>query len=217
MIMKDILKIAAALLIVTNTINAQTGKQLSVWKTAKKNNGIIIQYRWVNIGDTLKTREIRSLFTIKATHDEIINNLNDHSRLTKWNSGIKICKVYGKTEKEWITYTMYNIPRPLKQQDLVTRYSVTEADGKVTIDMKAVPEYVKHIKGVQRQENYKGKWRLYPTRYGKTLVEFSSVSFSKPMLPRFIQDPILQHMFVKSFAKLRELSEKHTGIPLAKQ
>ncbi len=205
--MKSILKTAIALLIVINTVSAQTEKPVSGWKTAKSSKGIIIQYRWISVGDTLETREMRSIFTIKATHSNIIKNLNSRSELAKWNSGIKLCQIYDKTDNQWITHTVYNIPKPLKQQDLITKYRVSKNSGKTTIDMNSVPEYIEHKDGVQRQENFKGLWHLFPTRAGKTLVEFRSISFSKPMLPRFIQDPILQHMFIKSFAKLRELSE----------
>ncbi len=79
--------------------------------------------------------------------------------------------------------------------------------------MEAMPEYLPHIKGVERMNNYSGYWLLEDIGRNKTMVKFQSTSFTKPVFPRIIQDPILQQMLINSFETLIKLSENE---PIAK-
>jgi len=186
---------------------------LSQWETARKSETVELQYRWVRLGDTLKTRELRALFNVGAPVAEIVKSLNTESDYQNWSVGVKRCQKIDQSGNSWIMYSLFDIPRPFKQQDLITKYTVEQTRNETLIKMEAMPEYLPHIKGVERMNNYSGYWLLEDIGRNKTMVKFHSTSFTKPVFPRFIQDPILQQMLINSFETLIKLSENE---PIAK-
>ena len=183
---------------------------LSDWETARTSETVELQYRWLKLGDTLKTRELRSIFTVNASIDAIVTQLSTASDFESWSARIKKCETYEKSDDGWIMYSYFDIPKPFKQRDLVARYSFHTEGSKTIINVEAIPEYLPELKKVHRMKNYSGYWILEQNGKHKTDVKFHSTSFSKPVLPRFIMDPIIQRMLIRSFEKLINLSENET-------
>ena len=73
--------------------------------------------------------------------------------------------------------------------------------------MMARPERFPRKSDVNRLEKYQGSWKLIPQAEGKNMVEFSSLTFSEPPVPRFILDPIIQRMMVNSMIDFKTLAE----------
>ena len=48
---------------------------LSDWETSRKSETVELQYRWVRVDDTLKTRELRTIFNVNASIESIVKNL----------------------------------------------------------------------------------------------------------------------------------------------
>lgn len=183
---------------------------LSHWETARKSETVELQYRWVRVGDTLKTRELRTLFNVDAPVEAIVKNLSTESDFQNWSVGLKHCKKIEHSNNGWIMYSLFDIPRPFAQQDLIAKYTVEEIGKKTIIRIEALPEYLPQKKDVVRMNNYSGYWLLEDIGYNKTMVKFHSTSFTKPVLPRFIQDPVLQRMLINSFETLIKLSENES-------
>ncbi len=176
----------------------------SIWKTARETEQLKLQYRWI---DSTDTREVRILFSVKANHNQIINCIREPDLAKQWAIGVKDYKVYALAPDSWISYCLYNIPRPFTAQDLITRYEVVKEPPGVMIRITAQPDYLDMVAGVNRQQNYSGKWILKETRNGITPIQFYSISFTKPIFPRFVQDPITQRMLIRSFEEFIRLSE----------
>ena len=176
------------------------------WQTIKEREGVEISYRWLSYGDTLKTREIALNFRVEATAHKVLENLRTKSALTKWNHGVKELNVYTKTDSLWITHTVYDIPYPLSEQDLVTRNHIVTNDEVIIIDVTAAPDLVIQNDNINRQRYYFGRWSLASQADGATKVRFSAISFSKSNIPRFIRDPIVQNKLLSSFITLKEIS-----------
>jgi hypothetical protein len=193
------------LLIVSQTANAT--EVLTPWVTSRKTESVELQYRWVMVGDTLKTREMRAVFNVQATPEEIIENFHNSDKIKLWACGSKECRIYKHSNQEWVNYSVFDIPQPLPQQDLVTKYHLKMVDSKTIILITAIPEYLPYKDGVERLQHYEGSWQLIPMGNGVTRVEFSSISYTKPMLPRWLQDKILQPMMINSFENLIKLSQ----------
>lgn len=186
---------------------------LSDWETARKSETVELQYRWIRVGDTLKTRELRALFNISAPVAEIVKSLNTESDFQNWSEGVERCQKIDQSGNGWIMYSLFDIPRPFKQQDLVTKYTVEQIGNQTIIKIEVLPEYLPQVKGVERMNNYSGYWLLEDIGFNQTMVKFHSTSFTKPVFPRFIQDPVLQRMLINSFETLIKLSENE---PIAK-
>lgn len=181
---------------------------LSDWETRQKTNGIELQYRWILIGDTLKTREMRVFFVINTSISDILPNFYQSDKLKQWTAASARCKVFHFSDTEWTTYTLFDIPKPFRKQDIFINYLVTSIQNITWIRMTSVPEFRSKVEGINRIENYEGYWKLTTLNNGNTLVEFYSISFIKPLLPRVVQDPILQRLFFRSLENLTKLSEK---------
>lgn len=195
------------ILLMIVSLKANAVEVLTPWVTSRKSESVELQYRWVMVGDTLKTREMRAIFNVQAHPEEIVRNFYNCDKLKLWACGSKECKVFKTSEQEWINYSVFDIPKPFPQQDLVTKYYLKTLDNSTFIQVSAVPEYLPQHAGVERLQHYEGSWQLIPIGNGVTRVEFRSVSYTKPMLPRWLQDKILQPMLIDSFETLIKLSQ----------
>jgi len=201
-------KISLIFCIISNVLMAQ--KILTEWETSIKSESIELQYRWVLIGDTLETREMRSIFKIECPREDIIFNLSDDKRFKSWSVGVTKCKALNKNYNGWIMYSFFDIPMPFSDKDLIANYELKQKDRTTIIQVTALPDYLPKKEGVERMKNYSAYWILEEKEWNKTLVKFHSIAYTKPVFPRFIQDPLIQSLIIKSFEKLIILSEgKH--------
>jgi hypothetical protein len=103
---------------------------LSRWKPDKKSENIEISYRQIEVGDTLKTRQIRITFMVDAYPDQLIPMFKNSDHLTEWSAGTKKCEVIEDYDTAWMTYSVYDIPWPFNKRDLVTEYKMVKTDSR---------------------------------------------------------------------------------------
>ncbi|WP_172594457.1 SRPBCC family protein [Mariniphaga sediminis] len=176
------------------------------WSLARKSEDISVYYRWVTI-DSVKTREMRARFFIQAEVPEILAHFYDPQSYFLWAVGVKECRITKMDNSEWVTYALMSYPWPLKQKDLVTRHIVRQTASGTRISISADPQFFPKKEGVERMENYRGEWHFISAEDGTTEVDYRVVSFTKPVFPRFIQDPVIQNLFIDSFHDLKHLAE----------
>jgi len=177
----------------------------SAWKLAKKSDGIKISYRFIEVGDTLQTREMKISFSVKSKPEKLVSMFREATNLATWSTGVKKCELLEQTADTWCMYNLYNIPWPFMQKDLITKYSLKKTPNSTTLFMTSKPDQIPHYKDISRLENYKGRWVFKTDFEGTTHVEFYSISFTKPIVPRFLQDPIIQKALIESIQKLKEI------------
>ncbi|MFB6317454.1 hypothetical protein [Saccharicrinis sp. FJH54] len=204
--MKHVL-IISFIMWLTGSLYAVDFEVLSDWKTAKESDGIVISYRWINISDTFKTREMKTVLFIDATPETIIKQFKSDEKLNYWTAGSRNCSVLQHKDNQWITHTTYDMPWPFTSNDLITRYRAVISDAYTTLTMECIPDFIPVQPDVSRIKHYSAYWILKPQQNGGTKVEFCTVSFTRPLFPRFIQDPVLQDIMIDSMNKFRKLSE----------
>lgn len=183
---------------------------LSDWKLLRKSDQVSLFYRWVEIGDTLKTREVKAVFEVEAEYSNLLINLKNEEKLSSWTAATRECMVFEKNETNWITYSMMDFPSLFPQKDMLINYQVKKENENIRIQMKSVPNELPYFEGVQRMEYYSGYWDFVSIEDGKYLVEFSSISYEPPIFPRFLQDPVVHRMLISSLEKFILLSENPT-------
>lgn len=176
------------------------------WELAKIEDNISIYYRWIEI-DTMKTRELRALFTIAADIDAITPQFTDPACYSLWAVGTKECKIYPVNDSNWVNYQVMDYPWPFKKKDLVTRCELLENDKETILKILADKEFLAEDPKMERINNYQGEWKFVEGKEGETQVEYRVISFTKPVFPRFIQDPVIQKLFIDSFQDLKRLAE----------
>jgi len=178
------------------------------WKVANQSGDFQVSYRYIMVGDTLKTREMRVSFSVQAEPDSIIKLFNDANNFYKWSAGIEECEIIQSDSAPWVMYNLYDVPWPFKQRDLITEYKLVNSDTKTTLVMTGKPDLLPEYEDVIRMKLYEGYWSFEPLQNGLTHVEFHTISFTDPIIPRFLQDPVLQKTFIRSMNKLRSLIDR---------
>lgn len=173
------------------------------WKQAKQKNGITIIYRKLELFDTINVRELMVKFTVSGTIDSILSEIKQPDNLKTWNYGIRRAKILKDMDTNWILHTVYKIPFPFSQQDLVASYSTEKRKDVIVISSKSSPDFIKPIKGITREGYNLSQWLLIPRNNGLFEIKFSAISITNSRIPRWIKDPLIQRMLLKSFGKFK--------------
>jgi phosphoserine aminotransferase len=75
----------------------------------------------------------------------------------------------------------------------------------VIININSRADHVPSKPGIERLQEYNATWTITETAPQKVHIEFSAMSNTPPMFPRYIQDPIIEKMFHNNLVRLREL------------
>jgi hypothetical protein len=180
----------------------------SEWELDRNSDGVKTYTRWIELDGSQKVRERKGEIEINCTVNEVMKLICDCRNNEKWMSGIK--ENYNLKQvsiSEWFTYTLFDIPWPFENRDLISNYRVNTSDeGKrATILISSREDYLPEKPAIKRLTNYSANWTITRITDSKVFVSFSAIANTPPMFPRFIQDPVLIQMFHNNLVKLRKL------------
>lgn len=184
---------------------------LSPWETEKQSNDILLQYRWINYYDTMKIRQVRIELFIEAEIPDILSYFTQAETFSLWAAGVKRCTIDSLNPQEWVTYTELDIPWPFEQKSMESKYQMINVSDSVILNITSNSDHIPECIGVSRSGTYYGQWVFKGIEKYKTYVEFYTIALDKPVLPRFIQDPVVQQVLFNSVYKLKILSESNPG------
>ena len=175
------------------------------WKQVRNKKGVSLHYRSLSLFDEIETRQMSAKFQVSSNLlDTIITQIKEPENIKLWNESIREVKLLKNDATNWILHSVYKIPFPFAQQDLVASYLLTKKRDTLILSSKSLPKYIKEKKGVTRESYNLSQWLLIRRDNGEIDVEFSAISLSNSTIPRFIKDPIIQRKLLKSFIKLKE-------------
>lgn len=183
------------------TILAKKGE----WETVKQGNGVTIKYRSLKFDKSVKTRELSAHFVLEAHPDSVVTYLQNPKRHLLWNKSIKSLTILEQDSLHWVSHSIYNIPFPISQQDLVSNNTLIKTDHQHIIHITSKPKFIPDVEDIDRVKHYIAKWTI--TRMGENKVDitFTAITLSKSYIPKFIKDPIIQNNFLKSFKALKKV------------
>ena len=170
------------------------------WKTKKQKEGITISYRNLVLFDTIKTRELMLKFTVSGTIDSIVSQIKQPGKLLSWNEGIRNATLLKDDDDHWILHTVYKIPWPFSKQDIVAQYSIEQRKDTLRISSKSVPDFIEPIKGSTREGYNLTQWLIIAKNNSLFDIEFSAISITNSSIPRWIKDPLIRGMLIRSFS-----------------
>lgn len=174
------------------------------WESRKINNEIEIRYRNLILFDTIYTRELKATFLVENTNlKSIIKQIKTPKNITSWNSSIKTAELLKDENNSWILHTVYDIPFPFSNQDLVASYTIKKHSNFCLINSRSVPNYISTKKNVNRIEKQYSQWKITSIRNNEFQIIFSAISLSNNHIPRFLKDPIVQRSLFKAFEKFK--------------
>ncbi|MFC2100284.1 START domain-containing protein [Bacteroidota bacterium] len=178
------------------------------WKQVKNSDNIIIYERLIKVENSRKVRQLKASMTVKAEISEVLSVIKDDKKAKKWQSGVKSFHHLKCIDKEnWYSYSLYAIPWPLNNQDIVTKYQVIHSPKSNTIKIKmtGVPDYIPVKKGISRISHYCGRWVLTPIHNGSCKVDYYVYSKQKSSFPKWVVDPIVRNNLWGTFDNLRNM------------
>ncbi|MCB0629221.1 MAG: START domain-containing protein [Saprospiraceae bacterium] len=188
------------------SVEAQT--QPTDWELKVDKNGIQIFTRWIE-SNGQKAREIKATFKVSAPAEKLTTVLKDQEHATDWMAGAKTFNILTENgPKSWYSYTEFDLPWPLQNQDLVTLYKIEQADTKTTkVKVEAFPNYRPAVSNVERIQHFEACWTFVDLGNGTTEVTYCAFTFRKPSTPRWILDPVVQNTLWKTMSGFREQAE----------
>lgn len=192
-------------------LTAYSGQaQATDWELQIDKEGIKILSRWKEQTGDHKVREIKAIFTVTAVPDRMISILKDANKATDWMVGAKSASLLAThSPTSWYAYTEFDLPWPLKNQDLVAHYKLTPGNSKVRqIQINAHPDYRPEYPKIERMQHFEACWKFEPLKDGKTQVTYSAFTYRKPSAPRWISDPVVQNTLWKTMDGFRGIAEK---------
>lgn len=195
-----------------------TGKRIESfgnWESAGNSSGVQTWVRWIHYSDGSKTRERRGEFVTSVSLTGALEVLSNAVYTKSWVSGVaENYRIAGSGNREWVVYTLYDLPWPFHKRDLVSAYSVgfsKEHTGAV-IRITSKPQFTPLKPGVERLTDYRASWTLRDDGHGRVTICFMAMSDTPPLFPRPIQDPVIESVFHRNLVALRKLmSEKASG------
>jgi len=173
------------------------------WKTRKQKDGVTISYRDLQLFDTINTRELMLKLTISGTIDSIVAQIKQPGNLTFWNEGIRKATLLRDHKDNWILHTVYKVPWPFAQQDIVAFYSIEQRKDTIVIFSKSLPNFIKPIKGSTREGYNLTQWLIISKSNKLFEIKFSAISITNSSIPRWIKDPMIRRMLRKSFLRFK--------------
>jgi hypothetical protein len=176
------------------------------WKLARNDSGIKIFTRWINVDNSFKVRQLKGEMVIDHPVVYVSNYIKDDEIASQWlNRTLEHKKIQSIGQNEWMTYTLFNLPWPFDNQDLVAKNTIHKSGENIVIQVDGMPDFIPEKQGINRIENFEGLWRLTRVGNDKTRVEYTIVTKVKPIAPRWITDPIINHNFWTTLDNLQNM------------
>jgi hypothetical protein len=180
------------------------------WRLQKEKDGIQIYTRWVPVEEDRKARQMHAIMQVDASLEAVVMAFSDQEQVPKWLSRAQEYFHFipqGKTD--WYAYTRFNIPWPMQDQDLITRNQLTQdSDSRqVHVTIEGVKDYIPEKKDAMRIPHFEGTWDFTPNADGSIKVDYYLFVKSKPVLPRWMIDPIVEYGMWRTFSDFRETAE----------
>jgi len=176
----------------------------SNWELVKSKKQIKVYSQWVTLYDGFETRRLRGNFQVNMPIPDIVKFISNGNNLKSWMDGAIESYNLDQTEHRWTSYAQFNIPWPFDDQDLVVESMLLypPTSDSAYIVMESLSERLPEHENISRMSYFSGYWKLNRISENKTLVEYCAFTKSKPLVPRFIQDPIVQNSFWSSLDNL---------------
>ena len=176
------------------------------WETTKNSEGVQTYVRWIEIAEGIRTRERKGEMVIDCTVEDATSIITNARSTEHWMKNVKESFDIKRINSfEWYTYTLFNIPWPFENRDLVSSNIIKtniEKDS-ANINIISREDYIPSKSGIKRLTDYTANWGIVRISEEKVRVTFTAITNTPPMFPRWIQDPVLEHIFHNNLVNLK--------------
>ena len=176
----------------------------------RKNDKITLSERWIPfLGTHLKSRQIQGVFQTSASMDKMLRTVTDEAIIMEWQKNIIKYQFFPGSDSTWQTYSLYEMPWPLNNQDYLLKYTLTkQADKSMILSFQdSLNEQLAPLNKDADRKPTIGQWQFEKLANGNTQVIYTIVT--KPTsYPRFITDSIVRNNLMTIISTLIAVAEK---------
>jgi len=193
----------------TEHLNYHTSKESAdygKWEMVKNSQGVQTFVRWVANTEGVKRRERMGEMIVDCPVEVVISVITDAKSSSSWMSSVKESHDLKRVNTfEWYTYTLFNIPWPFENRDLVSNNTMKTNTGNDSTNINIISreDYIPIKSGVTRLTDYTATWGIVRIGKEKVRITFTAITNTPPMFPRWIQDPVLENMFHNNLVNLK--------------
>jgi hypothetical protein len=176
------------------------------WEMVKSSHDVQTYVRWVKTSEGTITRERKGEMIIECTVDDVTDILTDSKSSAKWMRNVKESFELKRLNRfEWYNYTLFNIPWPFENRDLVSFLTMKTSPDRDRVDIHIISEdeYIPHKSRIERLTNYIANWSIIRVSNCRIKITFSAITNAPPMFPRWIQDPVVENLFHNNLIHLK--------------
>jgi hypothetical protein len=199
-----------ATLVLLTFIFCTLSAQDEAFTVVRKDEKITLYERWTNFPESkVLSRQIKGEFIVSGTLEKIFLAITDEGRVKEWQKNIIEYKHIHGNDSMWHTYSLYEIPWPLTNQDYFLQFFLTEkTENRIILTFKpSTNEKIAPLRtGVDRKPTI-GSWTIEKMSGGKIKVTY--IATSKPVgYPRLVTDRIVRNNFMNTFNAFIATAEK---------
>lgn len=187
----------------------------SEWESLKSSDGVTTYERWIVSAGNNKTRERKGEMMVESSIEEVIAILSNTKSSAVWMKNISETYDLKKiSSNEWFTYTLFHIPWPFSNRDLVSnvKLQTISEKGAASINIESRENFIPSKPKTIRLTNYKANWKIKSIDKNKIKIIFTAITDEPPMFPRWIQDPIVENIFHNNLVNLKQYIRLHKTV-----
>ncbi|HLF33253.1 MAG TPA: hypothetical protein VI583_03380, partial [Cyclobacteriaceae bacterium] len=146
----------------STVVHAQDGDSLEVhddWRLEKDDDGVRVYVRWKKNEEGIKTRQLRVEMIVQSSISAVVAVVKDDKYAEEWiNRAEEFYNFDIRDDHHWYSYTEFDVPWPLNNQDLVTSNNlIQDKDSKsVNIEIRNDPQKIPVKKHIDRMPGFEG-------------------------------------------------------------
>lgn len=189
-----------------NMVTAHAGD----FKLVGREKQISLFERWIPSSKDMTVRELETVFVVHSDIPAIVKLLQDEHRSARWNvnaADFKILKA--GAEDHWMSYTRYDIPWPMDDQDCCLAYELSGDFNRTVINFRSISSrYFPVSTDVERITGVRGKWILQKEKDNSIRVVYLITTDRSKKVPRWISDKIIHSNLYNTMAAFKAMAEQ---------
>ncbi len=179
-----------------------------VWELRKEEDSIRI---YTSANSDSKIRVIKAEFTLRATREELFNELLKADKYTEWQYNAIESVILEKPSQSEVTYhALVSAPWPVANRDLVVYLKINNQSAKdeFTIETTGKPDYVPVRSGVVRVPVSNGFWKVKQVGPRMLKIMFTMRIDPGGYVPAWLVNLTLAQAPFQTFSKLKARLER---------
>jgi hypothetical protein len=183
-------------------------KKEDSYEIIKKGDHMELSERWIKMGGTVDSREVRMVMTVWAGTSDILETLRNEQKGAYWNVNSNRFHVKVLDNKSWISFIEYQLPFPMNNRACYFLHEAKSIGSITTIHFKTLEtDLFSKGKSLEIILGLEGKW-VIEDRGDYSLLSYHIISVPDKSMPRWLVDPIVRKNMWSSMEKLRTTIER---------